>query len=59
LVYLPDAGGAIERPVYDGGAHRGIVIEVPALIEEETTAILSSPKATVNTDSPGNPFISL
>ena len=54
-VYIQDAGGVIEIPVYEGQAVlAGQQVAGPAIIEEETTTILLLPGHTVTMDSQGN-----
>ena len=59
-VYLPDAGGLLELPVYNGtDVEPGNLIEGPALIEEETMTILLPPDAVARTNIQGNYLVDL
>ena len=58
--YLPDAGGLLELPVYNGtDVDPGNIIEGPALIEEETMTILLPPDAVARTNILGNYLVNL
>ncbi|MFC3229837.1 hydantoinase/oxoprolinase family protein [Marinibaculum pumilum] len=54
-VYLRDAGGMREVPVYDGTVFRpGMVLAGPAVIEEPTTTLLLLPGMRARVDGGGN-----
>ena len=54
-VYVHEAGGVLEVPIYDGSiALRGHRIDGPAVVEEETTTILLLPRQTAEVDQYGN-----
>lgn len=58
--YLPDAGGLLELPVYNGADVRpGNLIEGPALIEEETMTIFLPPDAVARANILGNYLVDL
>lgn len=59
-VYFKQLGGFKETPCYDGDRlQHGIVIEGPAIIEEQKTTIVVTPEAEATVDAYGNYLVTI